>query len=306
MNRLTLTEFASLTVLVLLLAVAKSTAAADPEPIRVATLLPFVEDALELVPNRVVVVASVRRSMHSPLDPDLIDLGNPHSPNFERLAEARPQIIVGDKQIHAVLADRLDVLGAQVLLIDTSGIDSMLSALSDLSTSIGGSPLLDARIAAVRKELATLELGESLRVLPLFGAPGSFYAITDRAWLGQLVTELGFDNLAPARGDERFPGLVVVSDEVISTLEPDIVLLVAHGDPRKIQADLEQRTRAGGAWASLGKASHGIHVLDPGLFAANPGLDVDRAAKELIAISEAPPAAGAGSLPSVAGGPESR
>jgi iron complex transport system substrate-binding protein len=272
----------------------RAASAAAPEatkPIRVATLLPFVEDALALEPERVVVVASVRRSMREPLPPGLIDLGNPHSPNFERLVEANADLIVVDGQIHATLVPRLEALGAEVQVVDASGITKTLASLSALAARVGPTPRLDDRIAAVERQLESLRIERPVKVLPLFGAPGSFYAITERTWLGQLIATLGFENVAPSEGDERFPGLVVVSDEVLSTLQPDLVVLVAHGDPRKIQSDLAGRTLEGGAWASLRSAGYGIHVLDPGLFAANPGLDLDRAAADLIALVQAPVAA---------------
>ena len=59
------------------------------EPTRVATLLPFVEEALVLDPEHVEVVATVRSDLHVPVTGGVIDLGSPHSPSFERLAEAR-------------------------------------------------------------------------------------------------------------------------------------------------------------------------------------------------------------------------
>lgn len=257
-------------------------------PARVATLLPFVADALALAPEHATVVASVRRSMRSPLPEGLIDLGNPHSPSFERLAEARPDLIVGDRQIHAALRGALSDLGAELVLIDTTGADSTLDGLLELSRTIGGSPSLTARVARVRAEVRELAISEPIRVLVLFGAPGSFYAVTERAWLGELVRALGFQNLAPTAGDERFPGMVVLSDEVVAALDPELVLLVAHGAPQKIREDLESRTRSGGAWSSLGRARRGIHVLDPALFSANPGLELARAARLLVAFSHEP------------------
>ncbi len=251
MKRLTLSDIAGIAAILLLLGFARASTAEETSALRVATLLPFVESALALEPQRVHIVASVRRSMRQPLVGNILDLGNPHSPNFERLAEARPDLIIGDKHVHAAIAPRLRALGADVRLIDTTGIDQTLGALEDLAAAVGETATLDARIAAVRSELKSLKLDEQHKVLALFGAPGTFYAITNRAWLGQLVDDLGFENLAPQQGDERFPGMVVVSDEIISTLNPDLVVIVAHGDPRAIRADLTERTQAGGAWASL-------------------------------------------------------
>lgn len=304
MKRLTLSELAGIAATLLFLAFARDSVAEESAALRVATLLPFVESALALEPERVQIVASVRRSMRQPLTGSIIDLGNPHSPNFERLAEARPDLIIGDKQVHAAIAPRLRALGAEVRLIETTGIDQTLGALEDLAATVGQTEALDARIAAVRAELKSLKVKGQHKVLALFGAPGTFYAITNRAWLGQLVDDLGFRNLAPQQGDERFPGMVVVSDEIISTLNPDLVVIVAHGDPRAIRADLTQRTQAGGAWASLQRAELGIHVLSPALFAANPGLDLSVAARELIALIDGPATSSAQpTRPAVSTGP---
>ena len=236
-----------LALILLLVAASFSVAgAAKAEPIRVATLLPFVEDALALAPDEAVVVASVRRSLHAPLAEGLVDLGNPHSPNFEKLAEARPALVIGDRGVHDRFARALSGAGAKVLLIETSGIESTLAALSEVSAEIGGSEALDARIEALRAELAGLVLHEETKVLALFGSPGSFFVMTERAWLGDLVASLGLKNAIEAGGDERFPGLVPVSDEIMALAQPDLVLLVAHGAPDKIRADLEKKTTQGG------------------------------------------------------------
>ena len=259
------------------------------EPIRVATLLPFVEDALALDPDRAIVVASVRRSLHSPLAEGVVDLGNPHSPNFEQLAAARPALVIGDLGIHGRFRAPLSEGGARVLMLETSGVDSTLAALEEVSRAVGGSAVLDDRIAALRTQLAGLVLHDETTVLALFGSPGSFYVMTDRAWLGDLVASLGLRNAIEDGGSERFPGLVPVSDEIMALATPDLVLLVAHGAPDKIRADLERKTASGGAWAGLGRARLGIHVLDPSLFSANPGLDLDRAARQLVELASPTP-----------------
>src|SRR5690606_8071544 len=87
-------------------------------------------------------------------------------------------------------------------------------------------------------------------------------------------------------GDERFPGLLALSDERLASLRPSLVLLVAHGDPNAIEAAFAQRTAEGGPWSGLrAEADRGVHALDPALFTANPGLDVARAAEALVAMA---------------------
>lgn len=266
-------------------ATALSERAPASTPIRVAALLPWAGDAVGLAGEPAVLVAGVRRSLHAPMPDGLIDLGNPHAPSLERLAEARPDLVVADAAIHARLAAPIGKLGARVLLLETASVEQTLDALAQLSRALGGAPALDARIEATRSRITALSGRTRASLVALFGAPGTFYVMTERAWLGDLARTLGFELALASGGDERFPGLVAVSDEVMATARPDLVLLVAHGDPRKIRAELERRTAGGGAWAGLAKARLGIHVLDPELFSANPGLGIVEAAETLVALS---------------------
>jgi len=256
----------------------------DPARLRVATLMPLVEDALRYANREAEVVASVRRSLHSPLKEGLVDLGNPHAPSLERLAEAQPDLVIGDRGIHAALAEAVGNLGLKLLLVETSSIPGTLNSLEQISKAVGGSRVLEERVAALERSLAGLRVAEPVRVLPLFGSPGAFYVMTERAWLGDLATQLGMTLALDGPSDERFPGMVAASDEAIAMTRPDLVLLVAHGDPRKIRADLERRTEGRGAWSSLADARLGVHVLDPDLFSANPGLELARAAKRLVGL----------------------
>ncbi len=280
--------------LLLWLAMALSgSAQADPPRARVAVLMPSVEAALLTTPGDFEVVAGVRRSLHEPARAGLVDLGNPHSPSFERLAEARPTLIVGDAAVHAAQAERLKVAGAEVLLLDTRSIDSTLASLEEVGKRVGVGDAMAKQTQRVRTRLAALTLTAPLPTLAIFGAPGSFLVVTERTWLGDLLARLTFTNVAGSQGgDERYPGLIALSDERFAGLRPELVLLVAHGDPTAIQAAFEQRTAQGGPWSGLRtQASRGVHVLNPALFAANPGLDVVGAAEALIALAQ--PAAAA-------------
>ncbi|MEZ4331644.1 MAG: ABC transporter substrate-binding protein [Myxococcota bacterium] len=265
-------------------------------PVRVATLLPWAGDAVQVAGPPAVLVAGVRRALHRPLPDGLLDLGHPHSPSLERLAEARPDLVIADASIHARFVAPIEKLGARVLLLDSASVEGTLASLSRIAGALGGSTALDARVEAVRRRLAELAGQSDASLVALFGAPGSFYVMTERAWLGDLARRLGFELAVKAEGDERFPGLVAISDEAMAMARPDLVLLVAHGDSARIRAELERRTASGGAWAGLARARLGIHVLDPGLFSANPGLELVRAAETLVELGEPARAATLGAL----------
>lgn len=286
----------SLPVFTLVLALLGASGAPADE-VRVATLLPAVEHALQGVPN-VKVVASIRASMRAPERTDVVDLGSPHSPNLERLASANANLVVADAMINGPLKEELARSGAEVMLLDTSSVDSTFAGLEELGRKVGAPDVLAERVKASRAKLAQEALGSPVKVLALFGTPGSFQVVTQGAWIGSLLETLHFDNLgAGLTGASRFPGFAEVSHEMLATLRPDLVLLVAHGDPTRIRQELDTLMAGSGPWSGLGKASRGVHVLPPDLFVSNPGLELPRAGQVIAELGAPAPAVGSGKTP---------
>lgn len=267
-----------------------TTSAIATEPVRVASLLPYVQDALTRLDGRVRVVATVRRELWEAPPAPMLDLGNPHSPSFERLAEAKPEVVVGERAIHGPLSDRLGRSGAEVLLVESSSIDSTFDGLVAVARRVGDEPTMARAVAEARTKLAAEAVAEPVPTLLLFGAPGSFLVVTDRTWLGDLLKRVNLKNVAAAvQGKETHPGFVQVSDEILAGLRPELVLLVAHGDQAAMQTAFEQRLAAGGPLAALGRVKRGVHVLPPRLFSANPGLAVVDAGRHLHDLATARP-----------------
>ena len=273
------------TLLVSLAMMAATLAPPTPgEPTRVATLLPFVADALDQMPAGVEVVASVPAELGMSLPPGRIDLGNSHSPSFELLAAARPDLVVGNLAVHATLVDQLKRAVPSVVMIEATSVDATFDGLARVGEAAGVTVEMSALIAASRKSIDDLKMDRTVSVLPLFGAPGTYMAITERTWLGDLIGQLGFDNVAAGlSGQETYPGYVELSEEVLATLDPQLVVMVTHGSPRAIQQAFSRDAERGGVWGALASK---VEILEPSLFARNPGLAMADAGTTLIELAE--------------------
>jgi iron complex transport system substrate-binding protein len=260
------------------------------EPARVATLVPYAGAALAPHADRALVVASVRVDPRAPVANGAVDLGSPHSPNLELLAQARPALVATDAQMHGRFAEAIARAGAEPVPLDSSSVAATFSGLVALGAKLGLGAELEADVARAQAALAEQKLAQPVRVLALFGAPGSFFVVTERAWIGDLLKRQGFANVAPAGlAEGRFPGFAPLNDEVLLSLQPELVLLIAHGNPEGVRAAFERELETRPAWAAVrGSAKLGVHALDPALFSSNPGLDLPRAAAVLRALTETP------------------
>lgn len=262
-------------------------AAGGEGPVRVATLLPFVEDALRgQDPARVQVVATVRRQMTEPPPADVVDLGSPHDPSLERLLTAKPTLVVGERALHGRFVPRVRDAGLEMLLVDATSVEGTLDGLLAIGRRVGIDAAMGRDVDAARRALAAP--APPRRTLLVFGTPESFTLMTAQTWVGDLAARVGLVNLASeVRGPERHPGFVEVSDEVLAGMDPELVLLVSHGAPAEVRERFAERFSARGIWRQ-GPSAARIHVLPPPLFAANPGLGLGAAAAELRKLAADP------------------
>lgn len=255
---------------------------AAAEPLRIASLVPFVSEAVVEWPGQAVLVAAVRRQLDQPPPAAVADLGSPHQPSLEPLVLSRPQLIVADERLHALLRPQLEATGAELLMVRADSVAATFDGLRAVARRAGAEAELEKRLAAVEKRLADLAAPGSRTVLPLFGAPGSFLLITPRTWLGDLLARLGVSPLQTSGGKETMPGYVQLADEVLAASHPDHVLLLAHGSPEVVAKAFTE------TWGRFGHGGVPVHVLDPRLFATNPGLRMAEAAEAVIALLAEP------------------
>lgn len=258
--------------------------AAPPSPIRVATLCPFVTDALASVPADAVIVASVRRGPTDVVPSGISDLGNPHTPNFEILVSSNARLVVADRAMHAALVPRLEAHGLDVVLVDTSTVDGTFASLLEVGRRVGAAKAYHEKVAGAREALAAIKPERPERILAVLGMPSSFFVMTARSWQGDLLARMGFENVAAqAVGEERIPGFVPLSDEILAGLAPERVLLVAHGDPVAVRSAFERRIQDRGLWRSASTgALPRVEILSPDRFLTNPGIALPAVAEGLV------------------------
>lgn len=274
-------------------AAAAQAVAASHTAVRVATLCPLVTDALATAGERAEIVASVRRNPTTPVSGGIADLGTPHTPNLEVLVASGARLVVADRSMHAPLVPRLESQGLEVVLVDTSSVDGTFASLLALGERVGAGADYAKSVAGARESLDAVKPRRPERVLALLGMPTSFFVMTSRSWQGDLLARIGFENVAGSVvGEERIPGFVPLSDEILAGLAPERVLLVAHGDPEAVRTAFERRLQDRGLLrATSGGVPPRIEILSPDRFLSNPGIALPELARDIVAGPSAPASA---------------
>ncbi|MDI6871775.1 MAG: ABC transporter substrate-binding protein [Bacillota bacterium] len=207
--------------------------------------------------------------------------------NYERIAALKPDLLIGNKDLHAPYLGNLQQVGAPVLLymIDSyKDVSEKFKILGDLvgesekAAKLAGE--IERRVEATRKKVPAT--GHP-RVLIMVGSAEAWSAAKPTSYLGDMVKLLGGVNIAET-GPEHRPGYTKLSMERVVEANPDVLILV------KPVRDASDKSKAlpGFAkdpmWNTLKAVKNGRVVeLDPFYF-TSPGPRYADALEQVAAV----------------------
>lgn len=194
--------------------------------------------------------------------------------NYERIAALKPDLLIGNKDLHARYLDALQQTGAPVLLYMIDSYKDVIEKFKILGSLVGEEEKaaklagdLERRVEAVRKKVPA---GRHPRVLIMVGNVEAWSAAKPDSYLGDMVKLLGGANIAEG-GPEHRPGYTKLSMERVVEANPDVLILV------KPVRDASDKSRAlpgfekDPMWNTLRAVKNGrVIELDPAFF-TSPG-----------------------------------
>lgn len=194
--------------------------------------------------------------------------------NYERIAALKPDLLIGNKDLHAPYLGNLQQVGAPVLLymidsykdvVEKYKIFGDLVGEPERAAKLAGD--IERRVEAVRKKVPAQ--GHP-RVLVMVGNVESWSAAKPNSYLGDMVRLLHGVNIAE-NGPEHRPGYTRLTMERVVEANPDVIILVK---PVRDASDTSKALpgfQKDPMWNSLSAVEHGRVVeLDP-VFFTSPG-----------------------------------
>ncbi|NOU69584.1 ABC transporter substrate-binding protein [Paenibacillus sp. LMG 31461] len=215
-------------------------------------------------------------------------IGSSHAPDLEQIAKLTPDVIVSPASIKDSLEKKFQPAKLPSAYIPVDSLEEL-----KLSTVVLGRLFKqEAKATAllektITEETAARELGKGKpapKVLILFGSAESLMFMNENTFTGSLVKQLGASNVVSdvLKLKEAY---VPLNMESIVAANPDVILLVAHGDPAAVSKKLEEDLKKNGSWEKLNAFKNGkFKPLDYNLFGIASIVNAPAAFKDLAQV----------------------
>ncbi|WP_025785812.1 ABC transporter substrate-binding protein [Sporosarcina sp. D27] len=209
---------------------------------------------------------------------DIQEIGNPHQPNFEKIAEVHPEVLIASPSFKQHAAN-LEAQGTKVVYTQANSVEDILQTIEMFGTMLGKSDESQKVIAGLNEQLDALAgaEGESgVKTLLVYGAPGSYLVALPNSLSGDLLERAGGENIASDfPQEEKYPQYASLSTEKIIERNPEAVMLITHRDPEAVKTAFEGEMEKNPAWKNLDAVKNGkVTVLPSHLFGTNPGTKI--------------------------------
>lgn len=263
----------------------------EPEP-RIVALLPFAADQLIAMGCDLAAVPLIRGGIPSAWEGlPSVAIDHASGPNIEQIIVAKPDVIIISSVYAQFVPQIRSETGAEVVIMDIESVDDIGRNILTLGQLCGR----EERAKEMRAEIETMDSemdtemdsdratpGASLRTLAIFGTPHAFYAFLPDSYLGDLIEQGGGKLITEdMRSHPVFSGLAPISMEVIIDRDPQVLVVVFHGDETSARAMLERDP----LWSEIDAVRHGrVHFLRDDLYAMRPGSEFGRAQQQIHTI----------------------
>jgi len=226
-------------------------------------------------------------------DIPVVAVSHSAGPNIEQLAAARPDLILTSPTYGRFAGPIAQALRVPVLIYDINTVDDVLSKLETFGEIANCSEKANAAADALRAKIAAQREGlpeEGPRAFGIFGTSESFLAFTSSSYLGDMTVKLNGSMVTD--GDPPYvyrgipdPAYTPFSLEKVVERDPDVVMVVRHGDPDDAREANFASLFSGAAWSGLSAVENGrTSELSEWLYLRYPGPRAAWAMSELRPI----------------------
>ncbi|WIM41423.1 heme ABC transporter substrate-binding protein IsdE [Paenibacillus sp. PK4536] len=214
---------------------------------------------------------------------DIPDVGNPMSPDMEKVLSLQPTDVLSVTTLQYDLEPKFKDLNMNAEFLDFESLEKMENEILKMGTQFDRTTkakeitdTLKAKVAEVKKTVADKP---SPKVLILLGVPGSYLVATEHSYIGDLVKIAGGTNVVQGESVEYLAS----NTEYLQKSNPDIILRAAHGMPEEVVKMFDEDFKTNDIWKHFNAVKTGqVYDLPEPLFGTTASLSAPQALDELL------------------------
>ena len=215
----------------------------------------------------------------------LPEVGTAMAPDAEKIIMQDPTDVIGPDTLAESVQAKYDAAGIPYTFIDLQSVEGMYESIAMLGEKYGVQQAADALVSEYERIMADfrekIRDEESPRVLVLMGLPGAYIECTPNSYAGSMVELAGGKNVV----QDDLLNFVSWNTEQLLELDPDVILLTAHGLPDAAMSMFEKEFSTNDIWKHFRAVREKrVYRLDFDLFNMSATFDWPQALEEMRKI----------------------
>lgn len=208
-----------------------------------------------------------------------LEIGSTHSVDLEKITSVQPDVVLGNEQMNQKDVQQINVIGAEMILTSANSVEDIKKQIELFGTLLKKKEIADKIIATIDKKIVEYsdnKTAEKVRVLLIYGAPGTNMAALPNSLSGNILELAGGQNIASQFPSlEQYPQYAQLNTERIIEANPQLILLMSHGNPEEVKNSFLRDMKKNAGWSELDAVKNNqFHILPSDLFGTNPGTRV--------------------------------
>lgn len=220
-----------------------------------------------------------------------LEVGSTHSVDLEKITSLEPDVVLGNHPMNSKDIQAIESIGAEMVLTSANSVDDITKQIMLLGDLLGKEDKAEELIHTINEKINDLQKRSSEnkpRVLLIYGAPGTNMAALPNSLGGNILKLAGGINIASDYPSlEQYPQYAQLNTERIIEANPEIILLMSHGNPEEVKDSFIQDMSKNAGWSDLDAVKNNqFHILPSNLFGTNPGTKVIEALDYIYELLE--------------------
>ncbi|MEI3607542.1 ABC transporter substrate-binding protein [Pseudogracilibacillus sp. SE30717A] len=208
-----------------------------------------------------------------------LEVGSTHSVDLEKITSLEPDVVLGNHPMNSKDIQAIESIGAEMVLTSANSVDDITRQIMLLGDLLGQKEKAEELIHTINEKIKDLQkrsFENKPRVLLIYGAPGTNMAALPNSLGGNILELAGGINIASDYPSlEQYPQYAQLNTERIIEANPEIILLMSHGNPEEVKDSFIQDMSKNAGWSDLDAVKNNqFHILPSNLFGTNPGTKV--------------------------------